>query len=46
VARDEQHTFLVADLGGDGDIHVREDDDVVQWDKQKRAHDLVNAFLS
>jgi hypothetical protein len=33
VARDEQHALLVADLHVDGDVHVREDDDVVQWDE-------------
>jgi hypothetical protein len=38
VARNEQHALLVADLHVDGDVHVREDDDVVQWDEQQRAH--------
>ena len=30
VPRDEQHALLVADVDGDGDVHVREDDEVVQ----------------
>ena len=34
VPRHEQHAFLVADVGGDRDVHVREDDDVVKRDKQ------------
>ena len=27
----EQHALLVADVDGEGDVHVREDDEVVQW---------------
>ena len=30
VPRDEQHLLLVADVDGDRDVHVREDDEVVQ----------------
>jgi hypothetical protein len=30
VARHEQHAFLVAHVGGDRYVHVREDDDVVK----------------
>ena len=30
VARDEQHALLVADVDGDRDVHVGEDDEVVQ----------------
>jgi hypothetical protein len=30
VARDEQHTLLVAHLDGDGHIHVGEDDEVFE----------------
>ena len=30
VARDEQHALLVADVDGDRDVHVREDDEVVE----------------
>ena len=33
----EQHAVLVAHVGGDRDVHVREDDDVVKRDKQQRA---------
>ena len=35
----EQHALLVAHVGGDRDVHVREDDDVVKRDKQQRAQD-------
>ena len=38
VPRHEEHALLVADVGGDGDVHVREDDDVVQRNEQQRAH--------
>jgi hypothetical protein len=34
VARHEQDAFLIADLGRDRDVHVREDDNVVKRDKQ------------
>ena len=37
VPRHEQDALLVADVGGDRDVHVREDDDVVKRDKQQRA---------
>ena len=33
----EQDAVLVAHIGGDRDIHVREDDDVVERDKQQRV---------
>ncbi len=33
VARHEQHALFVAHVGGDRDVHVREDDGVVQRDK-------------
>ena len=36
--RDEQHALLVADLDGQRDVHVREDDDVVEGDEQQLAH--------
>ena len=35
VARNEQHALLVADVDGQGDAHVREDDDVFEGDQQK-----------
>ena len=44
VARDEQHSLLVADVDGDRDVHVREDDRVVKRDKQQVAQDFT--FLS
>jgi len=31
VPRDEQHALLVAGVDGDRDVHVREDDEVVEW---------------
>ena len=34
---DEQHALLVADLDGQGHVHVREDDDVFQRDEQELA---------
>jgi hypothetical protein len=37
----EQHSVLVAHVGGDGDAHVREDDDVVKWDKQQRTQTFI-----
>jgi hypothetical protein len=37
VARNEQDTLLVADVGRDGDVHIGEDDDVVKGYKQQRA---------
>jgi hypothetical protein len=41
----EQHTVLFAHVGGDGDVHVGEDDDVVKWDKQQRTQSFIT-FLS
>ena len=41
VPRDEQHALLVADVDGDGDVHVGEDDEVVERDEQQRAHDAI-----
>ena len=40
VARDEEHTLLVADVDGDADSHIREDDGVVERDEQQGAHGL------
>ena len=31
----EQHAILVADVDGEGDVHVGEDDDVLQGDEKK-----------
>ena len=45
VARHEEHALLVADVRGDGDVHVREDDDVVQRNEQQRAHQRFLALL-
>ena len=45
VLRHEQNTFLVADVDGQRHVHVWEDDDVVEWDEQQLAHDLVHAPL-
>ena len=36
MPRDEQHTVLVAGVDGEGDIHRREDDGVVERDEEKR----------
>ena len=36
----EQHTLFVADVDGEGDVHVREDDEVVQRDEQQ-AHRVL-----
>jgi hypothetical protein len=41
MAGHEQHAGLVADVGGDRDGHVREDDVVVKWDKQQRAQSFI-----
>ena len=38
VARNEQHPLLVADVDGEGDGHVGEDDGVVQGDQQHGGH--------
>jgi hypothetical protein len=35
VTRHEQDTLLIAHVGGDRDVHVREDDNVVKRDKQQ-----------
>jgi hypothetical protein len=37
----EQHPVLVAHVGGDGDVHVGEDDDVVKGDKQQRTQSFI-----
>jgi hypothetical protein len=42
----EQHSVLVAHVGGDGDAHVREDDDVVKWDKQQRTQTFITFLFS
>ena len=46
VARHEQHALLVADVDGEGDVHVREDDDVVQRDEQQRAQGFLTSLGS
>jgi hypothetical protein len=33
MARDEQHALVITDVHGQGDIHGREDDGVVQRDE-------------
>ena len=38
VDGNEQNALLVADVDGERDSHVREDDDVLQWDQEKRCH--------
>ena len=35
--RDEQHALLVTDVDGQRDVHLREDDDVVERDEQQLA---------
>ena len=35
----EQHTLFVPDVDRQGHVHVRKDDDVVQWYEQELAHD-------
>ena len=35
VLRHEQHALLVTDVDGEGDVHVREDDEVVERDEQE-----------
>jgi hypothetical protein len=35
VARHENHTLLVADVDGEGDVHAREDDGVFERDEQQ-----------
>jgi hypothetical protein len=42
VTRDEQHLLLVACVDGQGHIHVREDDDVVQRYEQERAQHITS----
>ena len=42
---DEQHALLVADLDGQGHVHVGEDDDVVEWDEQQLAHDRFTLLV-
>jgi hypothetical protein len=41
VARDEQHALLAAHVHGQGHVHVREDDEVLQGDEQHRAQRLT-----
>jgi hypothetical protein len=41
----EQHSVLVAHVGGDGDAHVREDD-VVKRDKQQRTQTFITFLFS
>ena len=43
VLRHEQDTILVADVDGQRHVHVREDDDVFEWDEQQLAHDQPHA---
>jgi hypothetical protein len=38
VPRDEKDTPLVADIDGQRDAHIREDDDVLERDKEKCGH--------
>ena len=40
----EQHALLVAGLGGQGDVHAGEDDEVVQWYEQQLAHRSHSPF--
>ena len=40
----EQHALLVADVDGEGDVHVGEDDDVFQGDEQQADRVLVLAL--
>src|SRR4029078_5012146 len=44
VPGNEQDTLLVADVGGDRDVHVREDDDVVQRYAQQSAQ-VISSFV-
>ena len=41
VARDEQHALLRPDVHGQGHVHVREDDDVLQRYEQHRAQHIT-----
>jgi hypothetical protein len=45
VAGDEQHALLGPDVHGQGHVHVREDDDVLQRDEQHRAHGQTTLLL-
>ena len=38
VLRDQHHALVVADVGGKGDVHAREDDCVLERYEQKLAH--------
>jgi hypothetical protein len=38
VTRDEDDAGLVADVDGEGDVHAREDDGVLQRDEQQIGH--------
>ena len=44
VLGDEQHALLVADVDGEGDVHVGEDDDVFQGDEQQADRVLVHVL--
>ena len=44
VARDEQHALLRPDVHGQGHVHVREDDDVLQRDEQHRAQHITPSW--
>ena len=41
VLGDEQDAALVADVDRQRHVHVREDDDVVEWNEQELAHGLL-----
>ena len=41
----EQHAVLVADVDGEGDVHVREDDEVFQRDEQQTDRVLAHGSL-
>ncbi len=42
VLRHEQHALFVADVDGEGDVHVGEDDDVFQGDEKKADRVLAH----
>ena len=46
VLRHEQHAVLVADVDGEGHVHVGEDDDVFQGDEKKAGGVLVLTILA
>jgi hypothetical protein len=45
VLRHEQHALLVADVDGQGDVHVREDDEVFQRDEQQLAQAISTPLV-